>query len=283
MPIQSAPFPPLPRDTARAAEAAFGKGNIYLTIGDQLERLLADVDPTDLAATRDKPAATLAILALVTAFQSAENLPDRRAAEAIRTRRDWKYALHLPLDGPGFDPQTLCEFRKQPLHDPAARQAFQQVLDHLAETGLLRGIDNRRAEATDVLTAVCLASRLERLAEAMRITLEVLATRQPEWLRTATLPHWYERYNRVLSTCLLPRTRKEQEDLARAIGADALYLLEKIGGVNTGLALMPEVQSLWQEWHQQFNQSAHEARWRSPFCGACKGMSGSPKGEAQPV
>jgi hypothetical protein len=84
-----------------------------------------------------------------------------------------------------------------------------------------------------------------------------------------TLPHWYERYNQVLCTCPLPRTRKEQEELAQAIGADALYLLEKIG-VNTSLALTPEVQSLWQECRRQFNQSAHDSRWRSPFCAVCQ-------------
>lgn len=281
MPIQSAPFPPLPRDTARAAEAAFGKGNIYLTIGDQMEHLLAEVDLTGLSAATKKPAATLALLALVTAFQAAENLPDHRAAEAVRTRTDWKYALHLPLEGPGFDPLTLCEFRQHLLNDPAAQSAFQQILNHLAEIGLLRSLGNQRAEATEALTAVCTVSRLERLAEAMRMTLEALAVRQPEWLRTTTLPHWYERYNRVLATPLLPHCRKAQEDLARAIGMDARYLLDKIGGGHTALALLPEVQSLWREWHQQFNQSAHEARWRSPLCTVCSGGYGSLRGEAQ--
>jgi transposase len=281
MPIQSAPFPPLPRDTARAAEAAFGKGHIYLTIGDQMEPLLAEVDLTGLTAATDKPAATLALLALVTAFQAAENLPDHRAAEAVRTRTDWKYALHLPLDGPGFDPLMLCEFRQHALRDPAAQHAFQQVLDHLAEIGLLRRLDHQRAEAAEVLIAVCTMSRLERLAEAMRITLEALAVRQPEWLRMITLPHWYERYNRVLATPLLPHCKKGQEDLARAIGMDARYLLDKIGGSPTALARLPEVQSLWREWQQQFNQSAHEARWRSPLCTVCSGRYGSLRGETQ--
>jgi hypothetical protein len=91
------------------------------------------------------------------------------------------------------------------------------------------------------------------LAEAMRITLEALATRQPEWLRTVTLPHWYERYNQVFSMSLLPHSKKEQEDLAQAIGMDARYLHEKIEGSQTALALLPEVQSLRRELQQQFN------------------------------
>jgi hypothetical protein len=77
----------------------------------------------------------------------------------------------------------------------------------------------------------------------------------------------------------LPRTRKEQEELAQAISADASYLLKNIG-VNTSLALTPEVQDLGQEWHQQFNQSAHDARWRSPFCAVCQEKNSLPKGEA---
>jgi transposase len=33
----------------------------------------------------------------VTLFQFAEVLPDRQAAEEVRGRIDWKYALALPL------------------------------------------------------------------------------------------------------------------------------------------------------------------------------------------
>jgi len=282
MPTQSAPFPLIPNDTAHAAEAAFGKGNIYLTIGDQMEHLLAGVDLADLAAPMEKPTATLAMLALVTAFQYAENLPDRRAVEAIRTRTDWKYALHLPLDYLGFGHTALCEFRKQPLHDLAAQGAFQQMLDHLAEIGLWRNVDNQ-GKAAGALTAVCTLSRLERLVEAMRMTLEALATKYPEWLRSVALPHWYARYNQVLSTYLLPRSVKAQEELAQAIGTDAGYLLQKIGGGNTAFALMlPEVPSLMHEWQQQFDQSAGEARWRS-FCVVCASANDSSSGSTQPA
>lgn len=32
-----------------------------------------------------------------------ENLTDRQAADAVRSRLDWKYALSLELTDPGFD------------------------------------------------------------------------------------------------------------------------------------------------------------------------------------
>jgi hypothetical protein len=41
-------------------------------------------------------------LALISVLQFAENLSDRQAAEAVRARIDWKYALSLPLDESGF-------------------------------------------------------------------------------------------------------------------------------------------------------------------------------------
>ena len=44
-------------------------------------------------------------------MQFAEDLSDRRAADAVRGRIDWKYALGLELDDPGFNFSVLSEFR----------------------------------------------------------------------------------------------------------------------------------------------------------------------------
>jgi transposase len=44
-------------------------------------------------------------------MQFVENLSDRQAAEAVRSRIDWKYALSLPLTDPGFHFSILSEFR----------------------------------------------------------------------------------------------------------------------------------------------------------------------------
>ena len=38
-------------------------------------------------------------------------LPDRDAAEAVRCRIDFKYALRLELDDPGFHHSVLGDFR----------------------------------------------------------------------------------------------------------------------------------------------------------------------------
>jgi transposase len=44
-------------------------------------------------------------------MQFAEGLADRQAADAVRSRIDWKYALGLELTDPGFDYSVLSEFR----------------------------------------------------------------------------------------------------------------------------------------------------------------------------
>jgi Domain of unknown function (DUF4158)/Transposase domain (DUF772) len=58
---------------------------------------------------RGKPGWPPSRLALVTVFQMAEDLTDRQAAEFVRTRIDWKYALGLDLADPGFDHSVLSQ------------------------------------------------------------------------------------------------------------------------------------------------------------------------------
>ena len=261
--------PPLPADIARAAKAVFNQRNVYLTIGDQMESIVAGIDRVNLAALSGKPENSFVLFTLATLFQYAEGLTDRQAGEATRLRIDWKYALHLPLNHPGLDPTELCEFRQGLLFNTAARQVVEQLLTRVVELGLLGSRSRPRVEVGDVLAAVCTLARLEQIAEAMCLALEAVAAREPEWLRRAALPHWYERYNRTFLNSHLPHTTNEQEALAQAIGSDALHLLDAVaGGDGSGVARLPEVQHLQQIWHQQFEQHEAQARLRAG-CASC--------------
>jgi hypothetical protein len=247
MPTQSNLFPSSATDAVPAARV-MPANNIYLIISDQIEQLLGEVELARLDPSSTQPAATLAVLALVTVFQFVENVPDRRAAEATRTRLDWKYALHLPWAYPGLEYSLLGEFRRSLVRDPAARQAFQQLLERLTETGLLSNAGGQPIKTGTVLEAVDGVSRLEQLMEAMRMALEALAAVDSEQLRTITLPHWYERYGRIQATRTLPRSLEEQAVLAQAIGSDAMYLLEAIARTADHLTTLPELQNLRQIW-----------------------------------
>jgi transposase len=245
MPVRPVPFPPLPADTVCAAKSVFHMESLYLAIGDQLDLLFGDLNRDDLDAFSARPLGVSFILAMVTIFQFAEDLPDHQAAEALRTRMDWKYALHLPLGYPGFDPSELSEFRQRLLYDTAGQRVFQRMLTRLAKLGLLGSKDKRRADVTGVLRMVGTLSRVEKLAEAMSLALEALAARQPDWLRAISLPHWYERYGPKLATLYRSSCKEEHEALARAIGADISYLLEAITKADApDLARLPEVQAL---------------------------------------
>jgi len=69
-----------------------------LKMRDVFGTVYTDEQFADLYPQRDQPAEIPWRLALITVMQCAENLTDRQAADAVRARIDWKYALGLELD-----------------------------------------------------------------------------------------------------------------------------------------------------------------------------------------
>ncbi len=111
MSLHAEPAGPVPEETARVARAAFPKGNVYLQMRDVLGVIYDDETFSPLFAARGRPAESPWRLALVTVMQFAEGLSDRQAAEVVRARIDWKYALGLALEDSGFHYSVLREFR----------------------------------------------------------------------------------------------------------------------------------------------------------------------------
>jgi len=70
---------------------------------DTLGPLYDDHQFVALFSSTGQPAEAPARLALVLVLQCAEGLSDRQAADAVRGRIDWKYALALNLTDPGCD------------------------------------------------------------------------------------------------------------------------------------------------------------------------------------
>ncbi len=103
---------PIPADTVRVRRAAFPKGNLYISMRDELGVLFKDADFAELFPRRGQPAFASWRLALITVMQFLENFSDRQAAEAVRSRIDWKYALGLELTDSGFDYSVLSGFRE---------------------------------------------------------------------------------------------------------------------------------------------------------------------------
>src|ERR671938_418546 len=127
MSLRPEPIGEIPPETIRIARAAFPKGTVVMRLRDEVSELYRDEDFGRFYPKRGQPAFAPWRLALVTVLQFLEGLSDRQAAEAVRSRIDWEYALGLELTHPGFDFSVLSEFRTRLL----ARQAEQALLDTL--------------------------------------------------------------------------------------------------------------------------------------------------------
>jgi transposase len=199
---------PVPEETARVAKAAFPKGTTYMTMRDELGAIFEDEDFAHLFPRRGQPAMAPWRLALVTIMQFAEGLSDRQTADAVRARIDWKYALSLEFDDPGFDASVLSEFRSHLLEGGSETLLFDHLLNRYREMGLVKARGKQRTDSTHILAVVRGLNRLELVGETMRHTLDVLSTVAPEWLRHHVRPEWVERYLRSSMTTAYPRARK---------------------------------------------------------------------------
>ena len=161
----------VPTSTATVARAAFPQGNAYLRLRDHLGTIFTDAQFAPLFAHRGQPAECPWRLALVTLFQFAENLSDRRAAEAVRGRIDWKYLLGLELTDPGFDASVLSKFRGRLVAGGAEEQLLDTLLALCRDLKLLSARGRQRTDSTHVLGAVRFLNRLECVTETLRAAL----------------------------------------------------------------------------------------------------------------
>src|ERR671932_1985908 len=111
MSLRPVPIGEIPTETVRVARAAFPKGTVVMRLRDEFSELYRDEDFSRFYPKRGQPAFAPWRLALVTVLQFLEHLSDRQAAEAVRSRIEWKYALGLELTDPGFHFSVLTEFR----------------------------------------------------------------------------------------------------------------------------------------------------------------------------
>ena len=133
-----------PEETRRVARAAFPKGTLCLRIADTLGIIYQDTQFAALFPRRGQPAEAPARLALATVLQYVEGLSDRQAADAVRGRIDWKYALGLPLTDPGFDHTVLSEFRSRLVEGKAERLLLDTLLKRLEECDLVKARGRQR-------------------------------------------------------------------------------------------------------------------------------------------
>jgi len=252
--LKPEPISPVPEDTVRVAHAAFPKGNRYLQMRDVLGVIYDDALFAAVFAVRGRPAETPWRLALVTVMQFAEGLSDRQAAEAVRARIDWKYALGLPLTDAGFDFSVLSEFRTRLVNGAAEHRLLDALLAQCTQRGYLKGRGQQRTDATHVLGALRVLSRLECVSETLRAALNAVAAAAPDWLREHTPADWFARYSHRSEEYRLPKGKEARQADGETVGADGMALLTALFAPTAPPTLrsLPAVDLLRRTWLYQY-------------------------------
>ena len=191
-------------------------------------------------------------------------MSDRQAAEAVRTRIDWKYALGLELTDPGFDFSVLSEFRTRLLTGNHEEQILNILLARLKERGWLERGGKQRTDSTHILAAIRNLNRLESVGEPLRATLNDLATVAPNWLGEWVPSDWFDRYSRAIEEYRLPKGIPARQAYAETIGRDGMQLLSAIYDDGPDwLRQIPSVDILRQTWVHQYFIDDGQIRLRS--------------------
>ena len=254
----------IPAMTHLVAHAAFPNGSVAIRLRDAFGPLFNDAAFAELYPTLGQPAASPARLALITILQFVEDLPDRQAADAVRARIDWKYALGLELSDPGFHYSVLSEFRQRLVTHEKAQLLLHTLLDHCTTHGLLEGKRMQRTDSIHVLAAVRSLTLVELVGETMRRALNALAQVAPTWLQLHLPPEWIKRYGRRFDSSHFPKGEAQRTALAEQIGRDGVALLKAIwaDGTPPAVRALPSVDVLRRIWIQQFYIEAETVHWR---------------------
>ena len=198
-------------------------------------------------------------------MQFMAGLSDRAAAEAVRSRIDWKYALNLELTDSGFDFSVLSEFRSRLIAGSAEGRLLDKLLCECLNRGIIQARGKQRTDSTHVLAAIRTLNRLECVGETLRAALNALAVVAPDWLLTIVDRDWFDRYSRPVQEERLPKGVQARKNYAETIGQDGLHLLEAIYEAPTALSWLRQVQAveiLRQTWVHQYYVAQGQVRWR---------------------
>ena len=256
MSVQPQPWPEPAPEIVAAVRAVYARREppLPVTVRDRLGEVFPDAEFAAGFGVRGRPGWSPGRLALVTVLQMAENLTDRQAAEAVRDKISWKYALGLGLDDEGFDASVLSEFRTRVVEHGLEQRVLDLLLAALVGQGLVTAGGRQRTDSTHVISAVRDLNRLELAGESVRAALEALAAAAPDWLATVIGEEWAGVYGSRIDDLHLPESETKRAALALAYGRDGYRLLDAVyaTGAPAWLRELPAVETLRRIWVQQY-------------------------------
>lgn len=265
MSLQPEKLPEIPDETARVARILFPRGNRFMWLRDELGTLYNDEQFTSVYSNVGQLAEQPWRLAVMSVIQYMENYTDRQAAEALKTRIDFKYALSLELTDPGFDFSVLSEFRSRLIKGGLEEVLLTALLTRCQERGLLKERGKQRTDSTHIEAAIRTLNRIECVGETLRAALNSLAVIVPDWLRIHAPQEWYDRYERRMEEFRMPKEAKKRDALIEQIGRDGSDLLTWVREADAPAWLreIPAVEILRQVWLHQFWVEEGQIQWRS--------------------
>lgn len=197
-------------------------------------------------------------------MQFAEGLSDRQAAEAVRGRLDWRYALGLARSDAGFEASVLSEWRPRLLAPKAEATLCDLLLSRFREAGLLKARGQQRTASPHVLAAIQTLNRGAWVGETMRHALNARAVVAPDGFPGPVPAAWCDRDGPRWAEYRFPAGRPERDAFAETMGTDGFPLFQGISAASppAGCRDMPAVALLRQGWGQQLYLVEGGRRWR---------------------
>ncbi len=223
-------WPEPAEDVARAVMAVYAGRRAPMPVAarDELGELFADEQFAAAFADRGPEGWSPGRLMLVTVLQAAEGLTDRQAAEAVRDKLSWKYALGLALADTGFDYSILSEFRTRLVEHDMHTRVLDLMVARLVESGLLKAGGKQRTDSTHVLAAVRLLNQIELVGESVRACLEALAAADPDWTAAVLDASWQRRYAARIDSWRMPGSKTKRVALGNDYARDGHALLHMV-------------------------------------------------------
>jgi transposase len=244
MSVQPMPWPEPAPEVVAAVRVAYRRREppLAVAVRDRFGELFPDAEFAVGFGVRGRPGWSPGRLALVTVLQMAENLTDRQAADAVRDKISWKYALGLALADEGFDASVLSEFRARVVAHGLEQRVLDLLLDRLKAEGLVGAGGRQRTDSTHVIAAVRELNRTELAGESVRACVEALAAAAPDWLSALIdagvieVADWGRRYGARVDSWRLPSSAAKRAELMTTYGSDAMVLLRAVYASESDLA-----------------------------------------------
>jgi transposase len=224
--------------------------NLYRVVGDQLLSFISADEFTSMYSHTGRPSISPIILSLVTLFQFLEEIPDRVAAQYAMTRLDWKYALHIPMDDPGFHYSDLCNFRKRLAKHGKESLLFDQLLKQIESLGFLKKRKHQRTDSTHILALVSELSRLENLSESLRVSLRAIQKSESAFYQMKIPALYREHWS--ISQSDYQMTEPQRREALERVGQDIHWLLSFLETNKKSFLRLPELEVLQTLFYQHF-------------------------------